>query len=401
MSASRIFHEFCGNPGQIPDEIGSGRWRIRGVNGCVLDPRRNHHKSPGQGSRTRMSRLVGDRLVTRATRSGRPRPRVRPSRSPHCEGGCLGWRSRRGEAVPWARRSPGRSWRATCSATQGPSQARREAGIESEYGQLLDESKQRVEAGGAGPGPGPLPGCTRREGTVVGRLLLMHGLALILDAVVENELLSIRVDALKRVPGPSDLGGFHYIPILFGEGGKARQSQKRVLEICGLVLGEIQGRRPGKGILVDPEESSFAGVRLEADTRATRTLLARVAGDAGCGLAARADPQQSLPRLRVPATLPGPGVGHRSSQPAAGHRGEGDRQAGPSGHLQRHPALVHLPAPQVREELADRSGATPSPCRPWRSARRRSISWAIPSCRIARCGSTSTSRAARNEAPPT
>ena len=47
----------------------------------------------------------------------------------------------------------------------------------------------------------------------------MRGPALILDAVIENDLLSIRVDALKRVPGPSDLGDFHYIPILFGEGG--------------------------------------------------------------------------------------------------------------------------------------------------------------------------------------
>src|SRR5262249_11390448 len=110
-------------------------------------------------------------------------------------------------------------------------------------------------------------------GGVVGRQLLVRGPALILNAVIENDLLSIRVDALKRVLGPSDLGDFYYIPILFGEGGKDRQSQKRALQIWGVVLGEVQGRRPGKGILVDAEASPFVGVRLDADTRTTRTLL--------------------------------------------------------------------------------------------------------------------------------
>jgi predicted RecB family nuclease len=143
----------------------------------------------------------------------------------------------------------------------------------SEYQQLLDHSKQELRWAAEDLIKARCPGAHDAEGTAVGRQLLMRGPALILNAVIENDLLSIRVDALKGVSGPSDLGDFHYIPILFGEGGKARQSQKRALEICGLVLGEIQGRRPGKGIVVDSEESAFVGVRLDADTRATRTLL--------------------------------------------------------------------------------------------------------------------------------
>jgi predicted RecB family nuclease len=132
---------------------------------------------------------------------------------------------------------------------------RGEKGTRSEYQQLLDRSKQALRWAAEDLVKARWPEVHEAKGASVGRQLLVRGPALILDALIENDILSIRVDALKRVPGPSDIGDFHYIPILFGEGGKARQSQKRTLEICGLVLGEVQGRRPGKGILVDSEES--------------------------------------------------------------------------------------------------------------------------------------------------
>jgi predicted RecB family nuclease len=150
---------------------------------------------------------------------------------------------------------------------------RGENGTRSEYQQLLDQSKQELRWAAEDLVKARCPVAHDAKGAAVGRQILVRGPALILDPVIENDLLSIRVDALKRVPGPSDLGDFQYIPILFGAGGKARQAQKRALEIYGLVLGEVQGRRPGKGILVDSAESSFVGVRLDADTRATRTLL--------------------------------------------------------------------------------------------------------------------------------
>src|SRR5215468_5496435 len=116
---------------------------------------------------------------------------------------------------------------------------RGENGTRSEYQQLLEQSRQELRRAAEDLVKARCPVAHDAEGTAIGRQLLMRGPALILNAVIENDILSISVDALKRVPGPSDLGDFHYIPILFGEGGKARQSQKRALEICGLVLGEI------------------------------------------------------------------------------------------------------------------------------------------------------------------
>jgi predicted RecB family nuclease len=150
---------------------------------------------------------------------------------------------------------------------------RGEQGTKSEYEQLVDESKQALRRVAEDMILARYRATDVTRGTSVSRPLLMHGPSLILDATLENDLVSIRVDGLKRVSGPSDLGDFHYVPILFGEGGKARQLQRRTLEICGLVLGEVQGRCPDKGILVDPEQSSFAGVRFEAGLRTARALL--------------------------------------------------------------------------------------------------------------------------------
>jgi len=46
------------------------------------------------------------------------------------------------------------------------------------------------------------------------------------------------------VEGPSKLGSFHYIPLLFSDGEKVRKEQRLVLEICGLLLSRFQGQMP-------------------------------------------------------------------------------------------------------------------------------------------------------------
>jgi hypothetical protein len=45
--------------------------------------------------------------------------------------------------------------------------------------------------------------------------VLRRGAPLILDARIEDESLSLRLDGLKRVDGKSRLGDFLYVPILF------------------------------------------------------------------------------------------------------------------------------------------------------------------------------------------
>jgi hypothetical protein len=52
--------------------------------------------------------------------------------------------------------------------------------------------------------------------------VLRAGPAFVLDAVLEDDGFSLRFDGLKRVDGPSKLGDYHYVPMLFHGGGAIR-----------------------------------------------------------------------------------------------------------------------------------------------------------------------------------
>jgi predicted RecB family nuclease len=73
---------------------------------------------------------------------------------------------------------------------------------------------------------------------------LKQGASFLLDATLDVDLVSMTFDGLKRVDGLSKLGDFHYIPMLFHEGGKVRKEQKLLLEIYGLLLARLQGQIP-------------------------------------------------------------------------------------------------------------------------------------------------------------
>src|SRR5262249_48630109 len=55
---------------------------------------------------------------------------------------------------------------------------------------------------------------------------LRAGPSFVLDATLEDGLVSLGFDGLKRSDGPSKLGNYHYIPMLFHEGRKIRKEQK-------------------------------------------------------------------------------------------------------------------------------------------------------------------------------
>ena len=71
----------------------------------------------------------------------------------------------------------------------------------------------------------------------------------IFDATFEDEVFSITIDGLKRVEGASDLGAFHYVPMLFHEGPKVGTVQRLELEIAARCLATMQGRPPARGIV--------------------------------------------------------------------------------------------------------------------------------------------------------
>jgi predicted RecB family nuclease len=105
---------------------------------------------------------------------------------------------------------------------------------------------------------------------------LGEGPSFVIDGVLEDDLLSVRFDGLKRVDGPSKLGDFHYVPMLFHDSRKVGKQQRLLLEIHGLLLSRLQGQMPSNGIIWHGKECSMTGVRLNGDLRNTERLLREV-----------------------------------------------------------------------------------------------------------------------------
>jgi predicted RecB family nuclease len=104
------------------------------------------------------------------------------------------------------------------------------------------------------------------------RSLLSAGSPLILDATFEDERVSLQFDGIMKLDGLSALGSFHYVPILFYDGGTVRQPQKQLLEVYAAVLQALQDRAPSAGI-VHCKGDIVARVRLSPDETAAQSVL--------------------------------------------------------------------------------------------------------------------------------
>jgi predicted RecB family nuclease len=103
--------------------------------------------------------------------------------------------------------------------------------------------------------------------------LLRQGHALLLDAVLEDDDLSLRFDALVRVEGGSGLGDFHYLPVLFHEAERPKEEVRALLGIFGLLLGAVQGKEPAAGVLIHGRGCTGQKVKLSGVADRARRLL--------------------------------------------------------------------------------------------------------------------------------
>ena len=102
---------------------------------------------------------------------------------------------------------------------------------------------------------------------------LRAGSAFVLDANFEDDRLSIVIDGLKRVDGPSTLGDFHYVPMLFHDGRTVCKEQRLLLEFYGLFLFEIQGTFPTYGEVWHGRACKTTRVQLKAMMRKADQFL--------------------------------------------------------------------------------------------------------------------------------
>jgi predicted RecB family nuclease len=105
---------------------------------------------------------------------------------------------------------------------------------------------------------------------------LCRGTAFVVDAELCGENLSVRFDGLKRVSGRSQLGDFHYLPLMFCGTSHIHKSQRVLLETMGLLLSRVQGIAPGAGIIYHGPNGAATTVRFTSGLRAARKLLEEV-----------------------------------------------------------------------------------------------------------------------------
>jgi predicted RecB family nuclease len=79
--------------------------------------------------------------------------------------------------------------------------------------------------------------------------LLSQGFPEIIGSLYQTTSSSIQFDGLQRVAGRSDIGDFHYIPILFHPNGQMQKAKKFLLHVYSFILNEIQGRSPERGVV--------------------------------------------------------------------------------------------------------------------------------------------------------
>jgi predicted RecB family nuclease len=108
---------------------------------------------------------------------------------------------------------------------------------------------------------------------VLTQTALQRGAAFVLNATWEDDDVALTFDGLKRVPGRSKLGKFHYVPVLFAPARQVRQRQRALLEVYALVLSRLQGRAAGVGIVVHGDGVRATQIRLSPNPlKATRLL---------------------------------------------------------------------------------------------------------------------------------
>lgn len=102
---------------------------------------------------------------------------------------------------------------------------------------------------------------------------LKQGASFLLDATLEDGLVSLHFDGLKKVAGPSELGDYHYVPMIFHEGHRIGGTHRLLLEVHGLLLSRIQGRTPAHGIIWHGPDCKATKVRMNPDLRTVERHL--------------------------------------------------------------------------------------------------------------------------------
>jgi predicted RecB family nuclease len=99
---------------------------------------------------------------------------------------------------------------------------------------------------------------------------------ILLDTIAEVGQISFQFPGLIRVKGDSELGPFHYVPVLFSERDSISGKYALPLAVAATFLGRVQGRVPAEGVAVygsPPKVRAMDFTGLQARSEAILTEL--------------------------------------------------------------------------------------------------------------------------------
>ena len=148
-----------------------------------------------------------------------------------------------------------------------------EQGVPSEYERLLRETRARVRLAAMDKLLTQHSASASLGHLTVTPAVLKRGAPLVLDATIEDEHLMLRCDALQRVPGPSQLGDFHYIPVLCHDAERLSHIPRSLLALYGVTLDTLQGRFPAYGLLIHGQQGEVKRLPLSSHEGQARRVL--------------------------------------------------------------------------------------------------------------------------------
>lgn len=151
-----------------------------------------------------------------------------------------------------------------------------QTGATSDYEMMQNESRLEVRDKAIEKILHQYPEHSVVQGITLTRSELLKSPCFVLDASLQDGQYSIQFDGLKRVDGDSDLGNFHYEPVLFSESSQIHKTRRFLLEILRLFLVRLQTTPPSKGVVYHGNECSVTSVRFGAGLKRAEDLLAEV-----------------------------------------------------------------------------------------------------------------------------
>jgi predicted RecB family nuclease len=148
--------------------------------------------------------------------------------------------------------------------------------IKSDYETMLIQSRGDLRLKAIEKIHGQYPERTIAKGIALTHSALSEGAPFVLGADLQDDRFSIHFDGLKKVDGRSDLGDFHYLPVLFCEYRRIRKAQRILLEVLGLLLSRIQAKAPSSGVIYHGSDCTATVVRFTAGLQAAEDLLEEV-----------------------------------------------------------------------------------------------------------------------------